>query len=66
MRWKLGDTDETVMVAIAAVALTVAASILLHGLTAGSGGRRYVQRERRPADRPSSPPRARAVTLDRR
>lgn len=42
---ELGETDEATMLSIAAVALTIAASILLHGLTAGPGGRRYVQRE---------------------
>jgi NhaP-type Na+/H+ or K+/H+ antiporter len=53
---ELGDTDEATMVAVAAVSVTVAASILLHGLTAGPGGRRYVQREH--AD-PTTGPRAR-------
>jgi hypothetical protein len=42
---EFGDTDDTTRRAVAAVALTVAASILLHGLTAGPGGRRYIQRE---------------------
>jgi NhaP-type Na+/H+ or K+/H+ antiporter len=42
---ELGETDEAATLAVATVALTVAASILLHGLTAGPGGRRYVQRE---------------------
>lgn len=41
----LGETSEATRLAIAAVALTVAASILLHGVTAGPGGRRYVQIE---------------------
>jgi NhaP-type Na+/H+ or K+/H+ antiporter len=53
---ELGEADEATMVGVAAVALTVAASILLHGLTAGPGGRRYVQREH--AD-PTAGPRAR-------
>jgi sodium/hydrogen antiporter len=53
---ELGGTDEATKVAGAAVALTVAASILLHGLTAGPGGRRYVQRERAAA---TTGPRAR-------
>jgi sodium/hydrogen antiporter len=39
---ELGEGDESTEIAVAAVALTVAASILLHGATAGPGGRRYV------------------------
>ena len=42
---ELGETDEAMKVTIAAVALTVAMSVLLHGLSAGPGGRRYVQGE---------------------
>jgi NhaP-type Na+/H+ or K+/H+ antiporter len=42
---ELGETDEATKIAVAAVALTVATSILLHGLTAGPGGRRYIERE---------------------
>lgn len=53
---ELGDTDEATMVAVAAVSVTVAASIVLHGLTAGPWGRRYVQREQ--VD-PATGPRAR-------
>jgi NhaP-type Na+/H+ or K+/H+ antiporter len=62
---ELGETDEATRLAIAAVALTVAASILLHGLTAGPGGRRYVQLEH--AD-PTSGPQTRlgALTQDHR
>jgi NhaP-type Na+/H+ or K+/H+ antiporter len=56
----LGATDEATKLAIAAVALTVAASILLHGLTAGPGGRRYVQLEQ--AD-PTRGPQARLGAL---
>jgi NhaP-type Na+/H+ or K+/H+ antiporter len=41
----LGTGDAATTTAVAAVSLAVAASILLHGLTAGPGGRRYVQRE---------------------
>jgi sodium/hydrogen antiporter len=61
----LGETDEATRLAIAAVALTVAASVLLHGLTAGPGGRRYVQLEH--AD-PTRGPQARpgALTQDHR
>lgn len=51
---ELGETHETTT--IAAVALTVATSILLHGLSAGPGGRRYLQRER---PDPATGPRAR-------
>ncbi len=54
----LGGGDEATVTAITAVALTIAASILLHGLTAGPGGRRYVQREHR--DRRAGP-RARRI-----
>jgi NhaP-type Na+/H+ or K+/H+ antiporter len=60
---ELGETDEAASLAVAAVALTVAVSILLHGLTAGPGGRRYVQRER--ADRTTGP-RARPSALNAR
>jgi NhaP-type Na+/H+ or K+/H+ antiporter len=42
---ELGASDPATNLAVAAVTVTVAASILLHGLTAGPGGRRYVQRE---------------------
>jgi NhaP-type Na+/H+ or K+/H+ antiporter len=57
---ELGETDEATQLAVAAVALTVAASILLHGLTAGPGGRRYVQREHRDT---RAGPRARQIAL---
>jgi NhaP-type Na+/H+ or K+/H+ antiporter len=50
---ELGQNDEATNLAVATVALTVAASILLHGLTAGPGGRRYVQREQ--ADHAAGP-----------
>ncbi len=59
---ELGETDEATNLAVAAVALTVAASVLLHGLTAGPGGRRYVQREQ--ADHTAGP-RARHPILAR-
>ena len=42
---ELGETDEATQLAVAAIALTVAMSVLLHGLSAGPGGRRYVQSE---------------------
>jgi sodium/hydrogen antiporter len=44
---ELGETDAVTNTVVAVVALTVAASIVLHGLTAGPGGRRYVQSEHR-------------------
>lgn len=50
------------VVVYALLSLTVAASILLHGLTAGPGGRRYVQLEN--AD-PATGPRARQSLLTR-
>ena len=61
----LGGADPSVDLAVSAVALTVAASILLHGLTAGPGGKRYVELEH--AD-PAPGPRARRsmLTPDRR
>ncbi len=42
---ELGESEPAADVAVATVALTVAASILLHGLSAGPGGRTYVQHE---------------------
>jgi NhaP-type Na+/H+ or K+/H+ antiporter len=59
---ELGETDEAAKLAVAAVALTVAASILLHGVTAGPGGRRYVQHEH---PDPTTGPRARQSALVR-
>jgi sodium/hydrogen antiporter len=59
---ELGEADEATNLAVAAVALTVALSILLHGLTAGPGGRRYVQSEQ--ADQTTGP-RARPSILSR-
>ena len=41
----LGEGSAVVGQAVAAVALTVTLSVVLHGITAGPGGRRYVQRE---------------------
>lgn len=43
---ELGETSPLANQAVAAVALTVLLSVVLHGVTAGPGGRRYVQRER--------------------
>jgi NhaP-type Na+/H+ or K+/H+ antiporter len=57
---ELGDTDDTARLAVAAVAMTVAASVLLHGLTAGPGGRRYVQLEH---PDPATGPQSRPVAL---
>jgi sodium/hydrogen antiporter len=42
---ELGGSSDAVGLAVAAIALTVLLSVVLHGLTAGPGGRRYVQRE---------------------
>jgi NhaP-type Na+/H+ or K+/H+ antiporter len=42
---ELGEASPAVDQAIAAVALTVMSSVVLHGITAGPGGRRYVQLE---------------------
>jgi NhaP-type Na+/H+ or K+/H+ antiporter len=58
----LSETDPSVDLAVSAVALTVAGSILLHGLTAGPGGRRYVQVEE---DNGSASPRSRRTVLSR-
>ncbi len=57
---ELGEGDDAVGLAIGAVALTVALSVLLHGITAGPGGRRYVQMER---DAAAAGPRGRHVRL---
>lgn len=54
---QLGEANAATNVAVAAVTLTVAASIVLHGLTAGPGGRRLVQQEQADA---LTGPRARA------
>jgi NhaP-type Na+/H+ or K+/H+ antiporter len=42
---ELGETSPEVVTAIATVTLTVLLSVVLHGITAGPGGRRYVQHE---------------------
>ena len=64
---ELGETTPAVRRAVATVALTVLLSVVLHGLSARPGGRRYVQSEQHrpgteaaPRSRPStlSPPRA--------
>jgi NhaP-type Na+/H+ or K+/H+ antiporter len=44
---RLGDTSAEVGDAVAAVALTVLLSVVLHGISAGPGGRRYLRAERR-------------------
>lgn len=59
---ELGKTDPAANGAIAAVTLTVAASILLHGLSTGPGGKRYVESERA---RDATGPRARHSVLTR-
>ena len=55
----LGGSDPSVDLAVTAVTLTVALSILLHGITAGPGGRRYVELEN--ADRTTGPRSRRSV-----
>lgn len=64
---ELGETTPEVRRAVATVGLTVLLSVVLHGITARPGGRRYVQSEQNrpglepaPRSRPStlSPPRA--------
>ena len=64
---ELGETTPAVRRAVATVALTVLLSVVLHGLSARPGGRRYVQSEQHrpgaeaaPRSRPSTltPPRA--------
>jgi sodium/hydrogen antiporter len=57
----LGASDPLVGRAIAAVVLTVLLSVILHGLSAGPGGRRYVQREHAAED--ATAPRARPSSL---
>ena len=59
---ELGETSPEVGRAVAAVALTVLLSVVLHGITARRGGRRYVQSEqnRRGSERA---PRSRHSTL---
>jgi NhaP-type Na+/H+ or K+/H+ antiporter len=42
---QLGDRPGAVDTAIATIATTVAASVLLHGITAGPGGRDYIRHE---------------------
>ncbi len=59
---ELGETTHDVRRAVATVGLTVLLSVVLHGITARPGGRRYVQSEQ---DRPGSEPapRSRPSTL---
>ena len=58
---ELGESLPEVNRAVAAVVLTVTLSVLLHGITARPGGRRYVQREQ---DQPEGPnPRSRRSTV---
>ena len=42
---ELGENDSAATTAVATIAMTVALSILLHGVSAGPGGRRYVRSE---------------------
>ena len=59
---ELGESAPEVGRAVATVALTVLLSVVLHGITARPGGRRYVQSEQ---NRPGSEraPRSRPRTL---
>lgn len=59
---ELGGSALEVERAVGAVALTVFLSVVLHGITAGPGGRRYVQHEQAIAHE-GSPPRSRASVL---
>ena len=62
---ELGGTSPEVQRAVASVALTVLLSVVLHGITARPGGRRYVQIEQnRPGLEPA--PRSRPSTLSTR
>jgi NhaP-type Na+/H+ or K+/H+ antiporter len=59
---ELGDTIPDVQRAVATVGLTVLLSVVLHGLTARPGGRRYVQSEQhRPTSEPAPRTRPRAL-----
>jgi len=58
----LGDTSPEVKTAVATVALTVLLSVVLHGITAGPGGRRYLEREHEQTG-PEQPPRTRPSSL---
>jgi NhaP-type Na+/H+ or K+/H+ antiporter len=55
---ELGPSSTVVNEAVATVALTVLFSVVLHGITAGPGGRQYVRREQAET---GEAPRARAV-----
>ena len=59
---ELGETSPEVGRAVAAVALTVLLSVVLHGITARPGGRRYVQSEQNRSGS-ERPPRSRPRTL---
>ena len=57
---ELGEASAVADRAVATVVCTVLASVVLHGLTARPGGRRYVQREQQidAAGAPAARPRA--------
>ncbi|MGH8866710.1 MAG: cation:proton antiporter [Actinomycetes bacterium] len=59
---ELGETSPVVGKSVAVVALTVLLSVVLHGVTAGPGGRRYVQGEQ-PEAAPDGVPRARPIAF---
>ena len=58
---ELGETSPVVDEAVATMAITVLLSVILHGVSAGPGGRRYVQREQQETS--ADPPRARPSGL---
>jgi sodium/hydrogen antiporter len=66
----LGEGSSDAAVAVGTVALTIALSVLLHGITAGPGGRRYLLREsagrRRHEEEGLTAPRARPSGFMRR
>jgi NhaP-type Na+/H+ or K+/H+ antiporter len=59
---ELGTSSDIVRQAVAVVALTVLFSVVLHGITAGPAGRRFIQRDKVDTGE-SSAPRARPSSL---
>lgn len=62
---ELGEGNAVTDHAIGAIVLTVLLSVVLHGITAGPGGRAYVRRELHPDAETMPAPRARRVWLRR-
>ena len=60
---ELGEGSAVTDRAIGAIVLTVLLSVVLHGVTAGPGGRRYVQHAQRVAAASGAAPRARRLSL---